>query len=321
VAWVSQGSGRSAQNDTFWKMRNPCQTRFHSLCSCATIILMAVDLRPSPIAGTWYEGDPAALAESVDNYLSRATLPILEGEVLGVIAPHAGHIYSGPVAGYAFAALKGIEPDLVAVISPFHNYHESPLLISSHQAYMTPLGAVPIQRAAAGQLDAELRKSLGFGLTAISRDREHSLEIELPFLQRALHKPFQLLPLMVRAQHPDVARALGHALAAVLKGSRFLLVASTDLSHFFEQSSANRLDEEMLHQIEAFSPDGMFAAEASGRGFACGLAAAAAVLWAAEELGADTVRVLSHATSGEVTGDFSSVVGYGAVAILNSRIA
>jgi AmmeMemoRadiSam system protein B len=282
---------------------------------------MALDLRPSPIVGTWYEGDPAALAESVDSYLSRAFLPKLEGEVLGVIAPHAGHLYSGPVAGHAFAALRGREPDLVAVISPFHNYHDSPLLISSHQAYMTPLGTVPIDHAAASRLDAELHKSLGFGLTAISRDREHSLEIELPFLQRALKKPFNLLPVMVRAQHPDVARELGRLLALVLKDSNFLLVASTDLSHFFEQNAANRLDGEMLHQIEAFSPGGMFAAEASGRGFACGLAAAAAVLWAAQELGADTVKILSHATSGDVTGDFRSVVGYGAVAILKSRIA
>jgi len=280
---------------------------------------MVLDLRPSPIAGTWYEGDPAALAESVDEYLSRAVLPKLQGQVVGVIAPHAGHIYSGPVAGHAFAALKGRDPDLVAVISPFHNYHDSPLLISSHEAYATPLGAVPINHLAVEQLDAGLRESLGFGMTPIRRDREHSLEIELPFLQRALTQPFQLLPVMVRAQHPDVSRALGRALAAVLRGKNYLLVASTDLSHFFEQNIANRLDGEMLHQMEAFSPGGMFAAEASGKGFACGLAAAAAILWAAQELGADSVKVLSHATSGDVTGDYSSVVGYGAVAILNSR--
>jgi AmmeMemoRadiSam system protein B len=280
---------------------------------------MALDLRPSPIAGTWYEGDPAALAESVDQYLSRAVLPDLQGDVMGVVAPHAGHIYSGPVAGYAFAALQGRECDLVAVISPYHDYHESALLTSAHEAYVTPLGSLPIDRETLGRLDAELKKSLGFGLTPIARDREHSLEIELPFLQRALAGPFKLLPVMVRAQAPHLSRGLGNALATVLRGCRFVLVGSTDLSHFYPQKTAESLDREMLDQMQSFSPEGMFAAEFAGKGFACGLGAVAAVFWAAGDLGADRVVVLDHATSGDVTGDFASVVGYGAAAILKSR--
>jgi AmmeMemoRadiSam system protein B len=291
------------------------------ISACATIFLMVLDLRPSPIAGTWYEGDPAALAASVDRYLDLAILPELHGQVLGVIAPHAGHVYSGPVAGYAFAAVRGRQPELVAIISPFHDYHESPLLCSAHQAYTTPLGNVPIDSQAVARLDAALQESLGVGLMPIAHDREHSLEIELPFLQQALAAPFQLLPVMVRAQQPGVARQLGKELAKVLRERNALLVASTDLSHFYDQNTAGELDGEMLRQMEGFSPEGMFASQFEGKAYACGLAAAAAVLWAARELGADTVKVLSHATSGDITGEFSSVVGYGAAAILKSGAA
>jgi AmmeMemoRadiSam system protein B len=257
----------------------------------------------------------------VDEYLNRAQLPTLDGDVVGVVAPHAGHVYSGPVAGHAFAALRGKSPDVVAVLSPYHNYHPQALLVTSHDAYMTPLGSVAIDKAAVRQLDSVLHESLGFGLTPIAHDREHSLEIELPFLQRALAAPFQLLPIMVRAQNPEMAHQLGNTLAGVLRDKNYLLVASTDLSHFYDQNAAAGFDQEMLSQLEHFSPDGMFGAEFSGRGFACGLCAVAAVLWAARELGADSVKVLEYATSGDVTGDFSSVVGYGAAAILKSRAA
>jgi AmmeMemoRadiSam system protein B len=143
------------------------------------------------------------------------------------------------------------------------------------------------------------------------------LEIELPFLQRALAAPFKLLPVMLRDQSAFAAKTLGKALASVLQSRKFLLVASTDLSHFYPQKAAERLDGEMLSQIAAFDPQGLLDAEEKGLGYACGKAAVAAVLWAARELGGQRVRVLHHATSGDVTGDLSGVVGYGAAAILS----
>ncbi len=279
----------------------------------------SLDLRPSPIAGLWYEGDPKSLARTVDKYIAQADLPDLPGEVIAVIAPHAGHIYSGPVAGYAFAAVRGRTSDLVAVIAPMHQPYIQPLITTAHDAYATPLGAVRVDREALAQLDRELNATLGYGLTAVSHDREHSLEIELPFLQRALGKEFQLLPIMVRAQEPHISRTLGMALAKVLKGRNALMVASTDLSHYYAQETALTFDSEMLRQWEAFSPEGAFEAEEEGRAYACGLGALTAVLWAARELGADTVRVLRHATSGDVTGDYAAVVGYGAAAILKTN--
>jgi hypothetical protein len=280
------------------------------------IVMQTQNVRPSPIAGTWYQGNPEALESEIDTYLKNSELPELPGEVIAVIAPHAGHRFSGAVAGYAFAALRNRAPDLAAVISPMHHPYEQPLITSSHAAYSTPLGTIPIDKTAVEELDSALQENLAFGLSAISHDQEHSLEIELPFLQRALASDFKLLPVMVRAQDPRTSEGLGKALAKVLRGKNFVLVASTDLSHFYDQETANRLDHEMLHQIESFSPEGVFEAEHTGKGFACGHAAVAAVLWASRELGADSVKLLNYATSGDVTGDYSGVVGYGAAAIL-----
>lgn len=280
---------------------------------------MNVNLRPSPIAGLWYEGDPKALARAVDTYLDRAQLPEFKGDVIGVIAPHAGHRYSGPVAGYAFAALRGRTPDLVAVLSPFHNFHSASLLTSAYDAYATPLGAIPIDRTAVDALEAELQFRLGLGLTKITSDPEHSLEIELPFLQRALASEWKLLPVMVRSLEPRLSQELGKALAKVLHGRNTILVASTDLSHYYDQKTALSFDRAMLARVESFDPEGAFDAERSGKGYACGLGALTAVMWAARELGADKIEILRHATSGDVTGDYTAVVGYGAVAILKTK--
>ena len=276
-------------------------------------------VRPSPLAGTWYEGNPRALAHAVDQYLEQAELPELPGKVVAVIAPHAGHIYSGPVAGYAFAAVRGEKPDLVAVLSPMHQPYYEPLLTTAHAAYSTPLGQIPVDKETVADLDARLMAVLGHGLTPVAYDQEHSLEIELPFLQRSLAGDFKLLPVMVRAQSPKVSRQLGEALAETLRGRNALLVASTDLSHFYTQKEAVSFDTEMLRRIESFSPEEVFKAEQEDKGFACGLGALAAVLWAAKGLGADTIKVLRHATSGDVTGDYSRVVGYGAAVIMKNN--
>jgi AmmeMemoRadiSam system protein B len=274
-----------------------------------------MDARPSPIAGRWYPGESGKLASSVDGYLSAAQLPEINGQVIAVMAPHAGHIYSGPVAGYAFQVLQGMEPEVVAVVSPMHQPYSQPLLTSAHQAYQTPLGKILIDQVAISDLNSRLEQTLGFGLTAVRNDSEHSLEIELPFLQRVLKGEFLLLPIMVRDQSPRVGQALGEALAEVLEERRALLVASTDLSHFFNQQQAEKLDAEVLRLVEAFDPMGVLKAEEEGRGFACGRSALAAVLWAAKSLGANSVQILKHATSGDVTGDYSQVVGYGAAVV------
>lgn len=272
--------------------------------------------RPSPIAGSWYPADPSRLSAMVDGFLGRARLREIHGQPVGIIAPHAGLVYSGATAGHAFAALKGLQPELVAVVSPLHHYHEDLLLTTAHAAYQTPLGRLEVDQESLAVLEKALRGRLDVGLTAISKDREHSLEIELPFLQRVFPNPFKLLPVMVRAQNPQVSRLLGEALAEALSGRNALLVASTDLSHFYDQAKARQLDETMLACFEDFDPQRAFELDLQGKGFACGLGAVTAVLWACRALGADRVQCLAYATSGDVTGDFSSVVGYGAAVIL-----
>jgi len=280
---------------------------------------MNANLRPSPIAGLWYEENAASLARTVDHYIDNAKLSELNGDVIAVVAPHAGHRYSGPVAGYSFSALRGRTPDLIAVLSPYHSYHSAPFLTSAHNGYATPLGPIVIDKAAVDTLDAELKSTLGLGLTRIANDPEHSLEIELPFLQRILKSNWSLLPIMSRAHDPRLARGLGLALAKILKDKNAILVASTDLSHYYDQKTADILDHNMLSAVESFNPEDVLEAEATGKGFACGLGALTSVMWAARELGADKVQILHHATSGDVTGDYNAVVGYGAAAILKTN--
>jgi len=274
-----------------------------------------LNVRPSPIAGTWYSADPAELKKTVDGFLQNANPPDIPGEVIGLVAPHAGYRYSGAVAGHAFKTVQGRSFDNVAVISPMHQYHPQPLLTSAHQAYRTPLGEIPLAKNVLSEINAALAENTGLSLTPVANDQEHSLEIELPFLQRAVEGPFQLIPIMLRSQSREIARELGRILAEILKNKSCLLVASSDLSHFHPESTANQLDQRVLSELADFSPDGLFDLKAAGQGQACGLAPIAAVLWAARDLGAKDVTLLKYDTSASATGDRSSVVGYGAAAI------
>lgn len=272
-----------------------------------------MDIRPSPIAGTWYPGNPGRLQRTVTDFLSRVDTAVPAGKIWGLIVPHAGYRYSGQVAAHAFACLQGLQPELVVVISPLHSMHHASLLTTTHDAYETPLGVVEVDRTAVEQVAAALQKE-GLGLTAVSRDHEHALEIELPFLQQVLGR-FKLLPIMIRNQNPDTVQALAQALAAALAGRNAVLIASSDLSHFYPQALASEFDGEILRRVAAFDPQGVLSAEDEHIGFACGRGAIAAVLLAAQTLGANQVDVLKYATSGDVTGKHDSVVGYGAAVI------
>ena len=272
------------------------------------------NVRPSPIAGTWYSADPQILFREIRSYLDNAELPKIGGDVIGLIAPHAGYQYSGPTAGYAYRAVMGKKFDIVAVFSPFHPYINEPLITTQHSAYQTPLGLVPVVEEPLENFIEKMEKNK-FPVFGIAFDEEHSLEIQLPFLQAALAETFQLFPLMIRTHEPDDIEMIAQAAAAVLKGKKVLLVASTDLSHFYDEPTACRLDEEMLKRIAAFSPEQVLEAEKKGIAFACGAGAVAAVLRTAQLLGGKSVQILHHSTSGEETGDYSSVVGYGAAVI------
>ena len=275
----------------------------------------STSVRPSPIAGTWYSADPRQLRKTLNNYMDKAELPDLPGEIVALMAPHAGYLYSGPVAGHAFKAVRGKSYETVAVLSPMHQYYPQPLLTSTHRAYQTPLGEIPIDKALLAEVNTQLEQRTNLALHSVAHDKEHSLEIELPFMQCALAGDFKLLPIMLRDQSRGTAKILGKILAEVLKESSALLVASSDLSHFYPESTANQLDSQVLYALSDFSPDGLYDLKERGSGQACGLAAIAAILWASKELGATDVTLLNYNTSAAITGDRSSVVGYGAAAI------
>lgn len=276
-------------------------------------------VRPSPIAGTWYLGDPLKLADQIDTLLDTVKLSDddLSGRVIGLLAPHAGHRYSGRTAAYAYKAVQDKPRKLVVILSPFHHYIQGDFLTTAHSAYQTPLGNIPVAEEKLQKFE-DLLKKQGMAITQISRDEEHSLEIQLPFLQRAWKTDFTLFPLMVRTQDPHTLNQMADVLFQVIKDEDFLLVASSDLSHFYPLETAGALDGEMLRRVSSFDPLSILSAEADGSAFACGAGAVAAMLSTARLAGADKVQILNYSTSADATGDSSSVVGYGSAAVLAS---
>jgi len=264
------------------------------------------DLRPSPIAGSWYSDDAAELEASIRGYLDRASTPNLAGEVVSLIVPHAGHIYSGLTAAHAFKAIEGKHFHRVVIVAPSHHSYPAPLLTTGHQAYWTPLGVIPVDHEALESIDLEIRP--------VRNDREHSLEIELPFLQVLLPDGFSLVPIVVLDQSSEVMSNLGEALAkwilSLPAGERTLLVASSDLSHFHQENTANRLDKQIVEALSDMSASKLYQVARQGLGEACGLGPMAAILTASKALGADQVTIADYRTSAEVNHDKSSVVGY-----------
>lgn len=275
------------------------------------------DVRPSPIAGRWYPGNARALEQEIARYLDLADVEPPGGRVMGLVVPHAGLRYSGRTAAYGFRAAQRLEPEIVAVVSPLHSAHPAPLLTTAHDSYATPLGRVEVDRESLELVRDLLDRRTGLELAPVRNDTEHSLEIELPFMQ-VIWPQFRLLPIMMRDQGIKASEGLAEALAEVLAERRALVVASSDLSHFHRQTQAHVLDAELQRRLERFDPLGIIDGEREGTAYACGRGAIAAALLATRTLGADRVSLLHYETSGDVTGDMSSVVGYGSAVIWRS---
>lgn len=272
------------------------------------------DLRPSPIAGTWYPSNSNTLREMVETFLQNATPPPFTGEPRGLIVPHAGYQYSGQTCAYAFKALQERQVSRVILLSPYHSPNQHPLLTTAHNGYATPLGAIPVDRQALDDLNHILAMINGPGITPVRGDHEHSLEIELPFLQVCLPDGFSLLPLMMVSQTYQMVLTLSDALVRLIEtsrwGSQTLLVASSDLSHFYSERTANRLDGALAEAVQDFDLKAFFRRKQQREMEACGLAPMAAVLETLRRLGARQVTIADYRTSAAVTGDKSSVVGY-----------
>ena len=269
-------------------------------------------VREPVVAGTFYPGESEELASTVDLLLDAAGPQDVSGDIVALIAPHAGYVYSGGVAAHAYAAVRGQEYDTVIVVAPSHRVAFRGASVFDGSSYETPLGRVSVDREVVDAL-----RGLGLGFDPRAHAQEHSLEVQVPFLQRSL-EPFTIVPIVMGEQSEASVRTLGAAIARVVSDrsdSRFLLVASTDLSHYHSQKEASALDAVAVESVEAFDPEELLRALSRGECEACGGGPTAAVLVAARELGADRADVLKYATSGDVTGDMSQVVGYMAAVV------
>ncbi len=256
----------------------------------------------------WYPSQRENLMRAVDKYIT-ANDKMDVGEIIGIIAPHAGYFFSGRVAGAAYRQVKGDDWGTVALVGPDHTgVTLGGLAIPDYDTWQTPLGDVPVDTEAV----AVLEKSLT--LRHVGQDQEHSLEVQLPFLQTALAQ-FSLLPVIMGDQSPATCRSLGASIAEVAQLRPTLLVASTDLSHFYPDQVARELDEKTLSYVLDFDPEGLAEALPTGKAQACGGAPVAAIMFAARALGARQAHLLRYANSSDVWQDKSRVVGYAAVAL------
>jgi MEMO1 family protein len=283
-------------------------------------------IRPSAIAGRWYPGSPVALRRDIERYFAAAPKAALPGRILGLVVPHAGYAYSGPTAARAFAQVEGGEFTRVILLGPLHRpiwgSAIGPYMVATESAYSTPLGAVPLDGAFIEQLGRRVP------LTRVQGDEEHSLEIELPFLQAALGD-FELVPIML-GEHiaggkaTERVTALAQALAELVGDgphARTLLVCSTDLSHMENYVDVVATDRRLVDLVSAFDVDALRTALETERVQACGAVGLLAVIETCQRLGALGAQVLQYTNSGEVTGDKrpgTYTVGYLAAAVYAS---
>jgi AmmeMemoRadiSam system protein B len=274
-------------------------------------------IRQSVIAGNWYPGQPDVLRRTLEGYLADAKKVELKGELKALISPHAGYPYSGPTAAHAYKQLEdGPSFDTVAVLSPLHQAYLGRFAVTKAGYYETPLGLV--------EVDAELVEALGKEVTLnrVGFDGEHSLEIQLPFLQQVLGD-FTLLPVMLGEPLTSdrslaACRELSAALTKLLRDRKALIVASTDLAHLYDYNDVVRHDRVVIELVECFDIEGLARALIEGRGQACGGAPVVTALLTAQALGANRAKVLHHTNSGDVTGNRrpgSYTVGYMAAAV------
>ena len=278
------------------------------------------DTRRSVYAGEWYPGTEKNLTRAVDEYLARVDQPPVAGELLGLISPHAGYTYSGQTAAYAYHQLQGRQVHTVVLLGPSHRAWVGEYATSAEGVYETPLGPVPLDQALVGALEEIV------SLRRVQGDAEHSLEIQLPFLQRQLGE-FRLVPIMMSAGEPAAAQRLAGALVEVIaqragEGKRTLMVASSDLHHIKNYDEVVRRDQPVVDAIGTYDLERLTSLLMDPDCTVCGGTPILAVLHAARDLGADAVKVLHHTNSGDVSGQRwpgQYTVGYMAAAVYSSQ--
>jgi MEMO1 family protein len=256
--------------------------------------------RAPAVAGAFYPADPDRLARDVAGFLRSDAPP---APALGVLAPHAGYVYSGAVAGATYARVA--VPERVVVLCPNHTGLGALAALWPDGRWRTPLGAVPID----AELTAALRECPLVEEDRAAHLQEHALEVQLPFLQ-ALRPDLTLAALCLGPLSAAEAEALGRALAAALRRRPALVVASSDMSHYLPAETARRLDQRALERLLALDPHGLHDVCRREHITMCGVVPATVMLAAARELGARRAELVRYANSGDVNGDHRRVVGY-----------
>ncbi len=273
-------------------------------------------VRKPVVAGSFYPQNASDLKSQILDLLARAKESTADekitGRIFALVAPHAGYIYSGLVAAHGYKLIENSSFRTVVVISPSHMEHFPFASVFSGEAYETPLGAIPVDQKVAEEIASNdklvIRSDKGHIQSHLPH-REHSLEVQLPFLQSVL-EDFKIVPIVMGDQGWEVCAALGETLGRVIEKPDILAVASTDLSHFHSYDEAERLDKNFCRILEEMDPEMLFEAVQRHECEACGAGPVIAVTIAAKIAGAEACRVLARRNSGDVLGDGSSVVGY-----------
>ena len=279
-------------------------------------------VREAMVAGSFYPADPAELKSAVDQYLANTASHSISGQVMAIISPHAGYVYSAHVAAEGYALLRGKDIKRVIVIAPTHVEAFRGVSVYDGDAYVTPLGRIPVDKEFASQLSQKnsllMLSSKGHETKRMGRG-EHALEVQLPFLQRTLAQ-FNLVPIIMGDQEYETCRVLGLALADLIKDDKTLIVASSDLSHFHSYGEAKQLDSKVINSVLEWDYFNLHRNLQSGICEACGGGPIITAMIACETMGANEAKLLKYANSGDIPeGDKSRVVGYTSIALIKSN--
>lgn len=271
--------------------------------------------RRAAYAGSFYPGNAGELTRLIDHYLDDAAGDARLPALRGLVVPHAGYIYSGPVAAHSYVQLRGSGAAVAVVLAPSHRSRFNGAALMTAGTYETPLGSVPVDES----LAAELAGREGFGQLREAHDQEHSLEVQVPFLQRVI-PGFSLVPVIVGTVDPAACALIGQGVAEVLaKETRpWIIVVSTDLSHYHSYETARAMDGDFIEALKTNDPAAVARVLASGKAEACGHGPVLAGMTACRALGADRVEILNYANSGDTAGSRDQVVGYLAAAFVSA---
>jgi AmmeMemoRadiSam system protein B len=276
-------------------------------------------IRRPVVAGAFYPADPTRLRRSIEESFTHRLGPGgLPGEptgertIISVVCPHAGYMYSGPVAAHSYLQLSNEgKPDTVVIIGPNHTGLGGPVSLGGSDAWETPLGSVEIDK----DLTSAIFGSSDFiDVDEMAHVREHSVEVQLPFLQH-IYGEFKLVPICMGFQDLEISRRLGGVLAEALKDRNALIIASTDLNHMEPQSTAEPKDRGVIERILALDEEALQGWVRDRRVSMCGYGPVSATLVASKKLGATKAEFLAYSTSGDIIGDRSAVVGYTSIKI------